>query len=254
MKNIFLLTMILSSFLLSNVVFAKLVGSPARRDYDERFDAIETFADGGLELASGNILVGDAGGSGNSVAMSGNVTISNAGVTALATDSVDSDEIIANAVDTAELAASAVTATEIAASAITEADTITQGADGLHLKRIARATLDCVASSCVAGSVSMGVSLPAFALIQRSYWFTVTQFVDGGAGTVALECEDSGNIFAAADITGNADGSFVEGIQLGTAATMTGAIAATCVITAVIATAEQTAGKLILIVEYQVIE
>lgn len=204
-------------------------GSPFEPHDDKRFDAIETLADGsgdsgGIQLSSGNIIVGDASGNANSVAMSGDATISNAGVVALA------------------------------AGVVTEADLLAQSADGLHAKRVARATLDCGVSSCTVGALGLGVTLPANALLQRSFFYTVTQFVDGGAGTVALSCEDANNIFSAADITAITGGTVTDGVQDGTAATITGSIAAACEITATIAVAEQTSGKLILFVEYMVVE
>jgi hypothetical protein len=128
----------------------------------------------------------------------------------------------------------------------------TQTADGNLVKRVVRANLDCGVSDCSVGTVSMVQTLPANAIIYQSYWYTETQFVDGGSGTVAFHCEDANNIFTAADITGNADGSIVAGNATGVIATMTAAIAAECTITATIATAEQTAGVLTLFVEYVV--
>lgn len=186
--------------------------------------------------------------------LSGDVTYSSAGSSSMAVGSVDSAEIATNAVDSAEIAANAVTASELAAGAITEADTFAQSADGLHLKRIVRVTYDVAVDLGTIAAHTLGVSLPANALIQRSWIYVVTQFVDGGSGTVAFHCEDANNIKTATDITGTADGGIIEGAQVGTTATMTGSIAATCEITATVATAEQTAGKAILFVEYVVVE
>jgi len=128
----------------------------------------------------------------------------------------------------------------------------TQTADGALVLQLVRANLDCGVSDCSAGTVSMTQTLPANAVIYQSWWYTETQFVDGGAGTVAFHCEDADNIFTAADITGNAAGSIVAGNQTGVIATMTASIAASCTITATIATAEQTAGVLTLFVLYTV--
>jgi len=226
-KIIFLLV-----FLIPILSFSAIKGVPFLIEEDARFNSIETLSDGdGIQVPSGEIIVGDASGNANAVAMSGDTTISNAGVIAIG----------ATKVTNAMLAGS-----------ITEAKILVQTADGLHLKRVARATLDCGASSCVAGDVGLGVSLPAKSLVTQVYFQTITQFVDGGAGTVALECEDSANLFAAADITGITVDTTTSGIPIGTAGTMVSAIAATCVLTAVVAVAEQTAGVMNIFVEYTV--
>jgi len=130
----------------------------------------------------------------------------------------------------------------------------TQTADGLLAKRIARATYDVAVDGGTAAAHGLGVSLPANALVTQVYFYIVTQFTDGGSGTVALSCEDANNLFSAADITGNSAGAIVSGAPTGTAGDMVAAIAAECEITATVASAEQTAGKLILFVEYAVVE
>jgi len=146
-----------------------------------------------------------------------------------------------------KLAGTAITST---AAELNQTDESSQSSDGKLVKKILRASLDCAASSCVVGTVSMVQTLPAKAIMTQTYFFTETQFVDGGAGTVALSCEDADNIFAAADITGISAGVITSGVPIGTAGTMAAAIAADCIITATIAVAEQTAGKLNLWVEY----
>jgi len=203
--------------------FSSLRGVPFMPEEDARFSAIETLSDGdGLEVPSGEIIVGDASGNGNAVAMSGDATMANTGALTLAAGSVE------------------------------ESMVVVPTADGKNVMRVVRANLDCGVSSCVAGTVSMVETLPANAVIYQSWWFTETQFVDGGSGTVAFHCEDANNIFTAADITGNADGSIVAGNATGVIATMTAGIAAGCTITATIAVAEQTAGVLTLWVMYTV--
>jgi len=219
MKSIILLL----TLCISLTSFAAKRGAPFQPHDDARFDSIESLADGnGLELSSGDIIVGDASGNANGVTMSGDATMSNAG------------------------------ALTVAAGAVEESMIVVQTADGKNLKRVIRANLDCGVSSCVVGTVSMVETLPANAIITQAYFFTEVQFVDGGAGTVALHCEDAGNIFAAADITGIAVDAVTSGVPIGTAGTMAAGIAAGCTITATIATAEQTAGVLTLFVEYVV--
>jgi hypothetical protein len=127
-------------------------------------------------------------------------------------------------------------------------------ADGLNQKRVARATYDVAVDLGTVAAHGLGVNLPAKAVITRSWFYTVTQFTDAGSGTVALHCEDANNIYSAADITGIAAGTVTDGVQDGTTANFTGSIAASCEITATVAGSAQTAGKLILFVEYIVVE
>lgn len=132
------------------------------------------------------------------------------------------------------------------------------GSDGTMQKRIARATYDVAVDGGTTAAHLLGVKIPANAIMVRSWFYTVTQFVDAGAGTVALHCETANNIFSAADITGNAAGVKVDGVQQafatfdGTGAA--GVLGAECELTATVATAAQTAGKLVLFVEYMVAE
>lgn len=94
---------------------------------------------------------------------------------------------------------------------------------------------------------SLHYTLPAKAIILNGVIQIVTQFSDAGSGTVALSCEDANNIKTATDITGSAAQALV---ALET--TPIGAIAAPCDVTATVATAEQTTGKLLLFLNYVV--
>jgi hypothetical protein len=124
--------------------------------------------------------------------------------------------------------------------------------EGISNLRIARVTYDVATDLGTVGAHGLGVSLPAKAVIIRSWFMINTQFVDAGSGTVALSCEDANNIKTATDITGEAVGAFVEGASTGAASAFISSIAATCEITATVATAAQTAGKLTLWVMYVV--
>jgi len=255
MKNTILI--ILGLITAGVIANADLRGSPFQPHDDRRYNESEG-------LASAEIFVGDSAGARSEVAVTGDITISNTGVTALGAGVIVAADItLTDAqlfVGNGSNVAADVALSGDATLANTGALTIAAGAveesmleaivDGRNAMRVAKANLDCGVSSCVAGTVSMVTTLPANAVIFQTFWRTETQFVDGGAGTVAFHCEDADNLFAAADITGNADGSFVAGVQLGTIATMTGAIAAQCIITATIAVAEQTAGVLSLYVLY----
>jgi hypothetical protein len=175
-------------------------------------------------IANGKLLIGDSNGVGQEQTISGDITISNAGVSA------------------------------IASGTVVESDLVVPTSDSLMAERTARVTYDVSVDGGEVGAHALGVSLPANSIITRSWFYTVTQFTDGGSGTVALSCEDAGNIYAAADITGNSAGAFVTGVQDDAIGNFTGSIAASCEVTATVATAEQTAGKLILFIRYVVVE
>ena len=131
---------------------------------------------------------------------------------------------------------------------------VTPSVDGNSSGRIARVTYDVAVDTGTIGAHLLGLSLPANSIITRSWFYTVTQFVDAGAGTVAISCEDANNIYSAADITGIAGGAFTSGVQDDAIGNFTGSIAASCEVTATVATAAQSAGKLILFIEYTVVE
>lgn len=118
--------------------------------------------------------------------------------------------------------------------------------------RFAKAIYDVDTDGGTIAAHGLGVYLPAHAIIKQAWFYTDTQFVDGGSGTVALHCEDANNIYSAADVTGITAGTTTSGVSTGTAATMKDAIAADCEITATVAGAAQTAGKMTIFVEYVV--
>lgn len=124
--------------------------------------------------------------------------------------------------------------------------------EGHFQLRVAKAVYSVATDGGTIAARGLGVFLPAKALIKQAWFYVDEQFVDAGSGTVALHCEDANNIFSAADITGSAVATITSGVQTGTAANMSKAIAATCEITATVAGAAQTAGKLTLWVEYVV--
>lgn len=125
-------------------------------------------------------------------------------------------------------------------------------ADGLLSLRVARVTYDVSADGGGIGAHGLGVSLPANALLKQAYFYVKTQFVSASNGTVALSCEDANNIYSATNITGQSAGAITAGVQTGTAANMSSAIASACEITATVASASYTAGKLNLFLEYLV--
>jgi hypothetical protein len=199
--------------------FAAKQGSPFQPHDDQRFSDIESLADGGLEVADGSIIVGDASGNGNVVAMSGDATIINTG------------------------------ALTIAAGAVEETMLAVPTADGLNAMRVARATFDCT-GTCAIGATASTVTLPANSIVTQVYFRIETLFVDAGAGTVSFSCEDSENLLGATDFPAIAAGVITAGIPIGTAATMVDDIAAPCALTLDVLAFDQTAGVVTLYVQY----
>lgn len=122
--------------------------------------------------------------------------------------------------------------------------------EGLFADRVARFIYDVAADGGTVGARGLGVTLPGGAVIIRSYFKIITQFVDSGSGTVALSCEDANNIKTATDITGSSANAFIEGQSTGAASAFVRDIAADCEITATVAASDQTAGKLVGWVHY----
>ena len=117
-----------------------------------------------------------------------------------------------------------------------------------------RATYDEAIDGGGIAAYDLGEDLPANAIVTQVYFQIITQFVDGGSGTVALSCAGANDLFSAADITGDSGGVINAGVPVGTAATMFDVGGSACDITATVAGAEQTAGKLVLWIEYVVSE
>jgi hypothetical protein len=162
-------------------------------------------------------------------------------------------DFAAGAVDTAAILDGTILNADVdAAAAIDPSKLLQPTADGLNIVKVARASFVCTTNCDVDTGIVSGVNLPINAVIIRSYIRVTTQFVDGGAGTIALSCEDANNIKTATDISGSADGAFIEGASTGTAATFVAALAATCDITLTSSGAEPSAGALTVWVHYVV--
>jgi hypothetical protein len=100
------------------------------------------------------------------------------------------------------------------------------------------------------GAHSLGVALPASAIIVRSYFEITEQFASAsGAGAIALHCETANNIFSAADIEADAAGTMKEGESTGAASAFK-KITSECNITATNSVEAATAGALNGWVEY----
>lgn len=120
-----------------------------------------------------------------------------------------------------------------------------------RLPRTVRGVYDVAVNGGGIGPHSLSVALPAKAIIKRSWYQIGTQFTDSGSGTVAISCEDAGNILPATDITGQAAGTLHDGASTGSLATMVQGIASNCDLVATVAGAAQTAGRLVVFVEYE---
>ena len=127
-----------------------------------------------------------------------------------------------------------------------------QSLEQLPYSSTLRAEYDVAVQGGGIGLHGLGKALPAKASIKRSWYQIGTQFVDAGSGTVGVYCEDAGNVFAATDITGKTAGTITDGVSTGSAASMVSGIGANCELTAVVAGAAQSAGKLVVFVEYVV--
>lgn len=152
-----------------------------------------TAATAGGVLTSGKILVGNGSNVATAVTPSGSLTMTNAGVFSAA-----------------------------------EA-----GADGLYAVKIAKASFAFADGDLDVGTHSLGVALPAKAIIIRSWIHIVTQLVDTGTCSLAIQCEDANNIKTSTDITGTAADGLIEGESTGAASAFKKAIASTCNISTV---------------------
>lgn len=129
-----------------------------------------------------------------------------------------------------------------ASSSVSESSVVAQ-VEGLNVGRLAIFDYDFAVDGGAVGTIATGVTLPAKAIIEKCWFRVQTQLVDAGAGTLAVACEDAGNILTAADQTGVAAGAFLASNITGVAANMVDDIAAACNISYVIAGAAATAGK-----------
>lgn len=172
--------------------------------------------------------------------VTGDVTVNSAGTAAIASGVVTSDDILDDSIASAD----------ILDGTLVEADFAAYDTDTQLVKRVARVTYDFAEHGGATSTIDLGVDLPAAALVERVDAYVVTQIVDGGAGTIALECEDSANLEAATDHSGVSAGSMLTMDVDGAIANFVGAIAAQCNISIVIGGAAISAGKVIFFVHY----
>jgi hypothetical protein len=163
------------------------------------------------------------------------------------------------------IAAGVIESSNMAASTIVEADIDEyNGASSLHLKRVARVAWDVTGSPTYGDSTyesgvnGLGVYLPAKSMITQSYMYVVTVPQESGNNandaTLAFQCEDSANIMAATDVKNRPAGTIWDGTQTGASSVMVAAIADGCQISSVVADDSYSSGKIVLFVEYVVVE
>jgi len=177
-----------------------------------------------IALTDGYIIVGNGSNLGAGVAMTGDITITDAGVTA------------------------------VGAGKILEAMLQVPTANVLGAKRIARALFDPTntAGHRTVAAHTLGVTLPANAVITRSWYDVPTAFTStGSTATIAFSCQTANNILSAAVISSAGTQALHEGVSDGTVANMkkltTGGL-----ITATVAAEALLGGTAVIFVEYVV--
>jgi hypothetical protein len=160
-------------------------------------------------------------------------------------------DIANNAITTALLATGSVTESDILDGTITEPDIYTHNANGRNLARNWRYEFT-YSSQSSPGTFNTGNSIPANAIITKSWANIITQFQDDGSGTIAIYCEDSNNILSPTDLTGyTANQMFDLNIPSNaTAGSFVTNISALCAPQIVVAGANLTAGKMTIHLEY----
>lgn len=170
-------------------------------------------------LASGKIVVGNSSGKADDVTLSGDATISNAGVLTLADNAVPLAELaltdgqiaVGNASNNAVDVAMSGDVTIVSSGVTTIADNAVDkddiadpaaSAEGHYGFKYLRAIYDvAVDGSSTVTAIDLGVDLPANANILFGYFAPTTQFADSGSGEFQIYCEDDQNLYAYADIT-----------------------------------------------------
>lgn len=163
--------------------------------------------------------------------LTGDVTISKLGVTSLSTGNIDQADL-----------------------------EIPDGSD-LYVKRTARFEYNVAVQGGSVGNYGTGVTLPAKSIVTDSYFYIVTAFSEatGGTPTIAVTCEDAGNLRAANAFSTTVATDLVirattAGAATGTAGTFVKNIASDCEIRVSVATHSFAAGHFDGWVEYQIAE
>jgi hypothetical protein len=125
-------------------------------------------------------------------------------------------------------------------------------ADGHEIQGLAQATYDFSKVGGAIGTYSLGVKLPANAIITQSYLYSITQPTTAASGTLAFQCQNANDIITAtAAASYSSAGAAIAGSSTAAASAFKYTTAA-CTIQATIATGALTAGKVTAFVEYVV--
>lgn len=120
--------------------------------------------------------------------------------------------------------------------------------DGHWAQQEVQATYDFATYTGASSSYDLKVALPKNAVIQNTGIYSITQ--PTGAGTLAFQCQNAGNLLAATAPGSFATaGSAISGVETGPGSTWK-TVTAACDITAVIASSTLTAGKVTVFVDY----
>jgi hypothetical protein len=150
-------------------------------------------------LTSANIWVGNGSNVATAVAMSGDATITNAGVVALAANSVTTAEILDSTITSADIAADTITAADIAADAV--------GASELAANAVASANIvdgtivaaDIANGTITAAKLAAGIAVPPGTLCG---WATASEGTYGSCNTWVNAAACNGSSFTTTCPTG----------------------------------------------------
>lgn len=198
-------------------------------EINTKFDSVDAAIDALELLTSGQIYVGNGSNVATGVAVSGDITLSNAGVAA------------------------------IAAGVVTEADLEVATTDGLLPRRMIRATYDFSVDGGAIGTIASGINVPDNAIITKCFFDVITTLTSAtDAATFAINLPTDGDLHAAIAISEGTN-TFDAGLQdCDTKGNDDDSKAAYLKTTGsrdiswVIATEAVTAGKLVLFLEYMV--
>ena len=244
--------------------------------------AIQTAAGLNTGLADGKINIGDATGAAAEKTLSGDITMTREGVTTIGAGAVDSammtladgtinvgngsniaaavtlsgDATISNT-GVVTIGASKIDTAMITDGNVTEDKLAAQSADGLHAKRIARATYDFTVDGGTAGTFGLGVTLPDNAIIVRAFYEVGTTFQSATGpdnATVAITIPTDGDLEVASAINAATDWDegFHDCVTKGSDGTASEFLKLTAAreISLVIGVEDITAGALTVFIEY----
>ena len=168
-----------------------------------------------LNLSSGKLFIGNSLGKANAQSMSGDATISNTGVLSLVAGTTD----------------------------------------GPQFQRSIRYIYDfAISGGSDVGTISLDASLPANAVVTRSYAYIVTKETSSPSNaTTGVAC-GSASLQTAADETGVSAGAFIEGDSTSSATNFKKVGASPCTVILTIGTGNLTAGKFIGFANYVIVQ